>query len=55
MEKDIVTWEIELDLPDVYVEVEASRFASDHKLLELAIEEMTAKTFIYKKRILEKN
>lgn len=46
------TFEIELANPDIFVIIEADEFASDETLLELAIEELTRKTEIWKKRMI---
>jgi hypothetical protein len=46
------TFEIELANPDIFVVIEADEFASDGTLLELAIEELTRKTKIWKKKMI---
>lgn len=52
---EIVTWEIELDKPDGFVTFEAPRNTPDHKLLDLAIRELTRNTSIWTKKIVEKD
>ena len=46
-----VDWEIELDKPSIFVIVTAPIDSDENTLLELAIAEMTRKTFIFRKRI----
>lgn len=43
----MATYEIQLDSPDYFVVIEAPDNATEHQLLDLAINEMTRKTSIW--------
>jgi hypothetical protein len=49
-----IQYEIELSDPSYFVTIEAPEDAAEYQLLELAIMEMTRKTYIFNKRALIK-
>lgn len=51
---ELVNWEITLDKPDYFVIIRAPFNADDNTLLNLAIEEMTRRTVLWEKRIIDK-
>jgi len=53
MNKELVTYEVELDSPDCFVMFEAEKGLGPDEILNLAIEEMTRKTRVTKVKIVE--
>jgi len=49
--KKMVTWNIELTSPDACLTVEAPEDATDVQLLSLACDELTRKTYIWRKKL----
>ena len=47
MNNEIVTYEVQLDHPDFYVEFQAPDGLTENEILNFAIEEMTRKTEIW--------
>ena len=54
MNNEIVTYEVQLDHPDFYVEFQAPDGLTENEILNFAIEEMTRKTEIWSVKIKKK-
>ena len=54
MNNEIVTYEVQLDHPDFYVEFQAEAGLTEDEILTFAIEEMTRKTEIWSVKIKKK-
>jgi hypothetical protein len=54
MNNEIVTYEVQLDHPDFYVEFQAPAGLTENEILNFAIEEMTRKTEIWSVKIKKK-
>jgi hypothetical protein len=55
MNDEIVTYEVQLDHPDFYVEFQAPAGLTENEILNFAIEEMTRKTEIWNSNIKKKD
>jgi hypothetical protein len=53
MNEELVTYEVELDIPDFFVSFEAEKGLTEDQILERAIEEMTRIARIWKVKIVE--
>ena len=54
MQNEIVTYEVQLDHPDFYVEFQAEAGLTEDQILTFAIEEMTRRTEVYSVKIKKK-